>query len=70
MTLRARFLGQAERDTGPLAFLEGVPARDLDEDDYRALSGAQRAAVRQSALYDVRTDQEMADSATPATANE
>jgi hypothetical protein len=43
----------------PLESLPGIPARDLTEDEYQALSVDQRAEVRGSALYDTKTDAEM-----------
>lgn len=42
-------------------YLQGIPARDLTEEEYRALSNAQRSYVRNSDLYEVKTDKEMAD---------
>lgn len=54
MAIRARFKG------GEGQFLIGIPARHLDEDEYAALSAEQRAEVRSSGLYDVKTDAEMA----------
>lgn len=63
MTIRARFKG------GEGEFLLGVPARNLDEDEYQALSAEQRADVRNSGLYDVKTDAEMAPRSEPARAD-
>lgn len=39
-------------------FLNGVPARDLSDDDYAALSDEQQADVAASGLYNVRADPE------------
>ena len=52
----------------PDEFLNGVPNRDLTEDDYDALDTDQRKAVRESGLYDVRTDAEMKPAAERAAA--
>lgn len=43
----------------PVESLSGIPARDLTEDEYQALSVEQRAEVRGSALYETKTDAEM-----------
>lgn len=40
-------------------FLEGVPARHIDEDEWATLSKEQRETVRASSLYDVKTDAQM-----------
>lgn len=39
------------------AFVVGVPARDLDEDEYAALDTEQKRTVRSSGLYDVKGDE-------------
>lgn len=41
-------------------YLQGVPNRDLDEDEYQALDADQRKAVRECGLWDVKTDAEVA----------
>lgn len=43
----------------PTESLEGIPARDLREDEYQALSVEQRAQVRASDLWDTKTDDQM-----------
>lgn len=53
MALRARYTGDGT------AYLNGIPARNLDEDEFEALSADDRRRVRASGLYDVRTDAEM-----------
>ena len=85
--IRARFVGgymEVTADGGdgtvlsrtPVEFLPGIPARDLTEEDYQALTVEQRAAVRASPLYDAKTDAEMrpairrAERAAPATDTE
>jgi hypothetical protein len=46
-------------------YLNGIPARDLDDEEYQALDPDQRKAVREAKmsggkpLYDVRTDAEL-----------
>lgn len=62
MAIRAKF-----KPTEAGEFHEGIPARDLDDDDYAALDNEQRATVRKSPLYDYRPDKP-AD--TPARAGE
>jgi hypothetical protein len=54
MAIRARWKG-AEGE-----FVYGVPARNLSEDEYAALTPEQRAEVRASGVYDVKTEAEMA----------
>lgn len=53
MAIRAKYTGDGRE------YLEGVPARDLEEEDYQALDSDQRAAVRGSDLYDTKTDAQM-----------
>lgn len=43
----------------PVEFLPGIPARDLTEDEYQALTVEQRSAVRGCGFYDVVTDEQM-----------
>lgn len=54
MPMRARFKGPED------AFIPGVPARHLSDEEFDALSTEQRAHVRASDLYDVKTEAEMA----------
>lgn len=58
MAQRARYMGKAGE------FVHGVPARHLSDEEYDALSTEQRAAVRSSGLYDVKTEAEAAPRAT------
>lgn len=51
MAIRARFVGKQDAEGQPLEYLTGVPARDLQDDEYDALDRRQRAAVRDSGLY-------------------
>lgn len=51
MALRAKFQPTPEGEFHP-----GIPARDLDDDDYQALDNDQRALVRNSPLYDYRPE--------------
>lgn len=48
-------------------FLNGVPARNLSEDDYQALTDDQKAEVQASNLYDFRSDSEMSGTTTART---
>ena len=43
----------------PVEHIGGIPARDLEEEEWQALTNEQRAAVRASSLYDVKTDAAM-----------
>jgi len=47
MASKARFKGDGSQ------FLNGVPARDLDEDEYAALDAETKKLVGASELYDV-----------------
>ncbi len=62
MAIRAAYKG----DGGE--YLAGIPARNLDEDDYQALDAEQRKAVRESSLYGYKTDKEMNAASTAAQA--
>lgn len=53
MARRATFKGDGRE------FLDGIPARHLEEDDWQGLSAEQRKTVRESSLYDVKTDAQM-----------
>lgn len=46
--VRYRFVGP------PDTYIEGVPARDLTDEDLAALTDEQRAAVAASTLYDAQ----------------
>ena len=43
----------------PVGHLTGIPARDLSEDEWQSLNADQRKMVRDSGLYDVKTDAQM-----------
>jgi hypothetical protein len=49
-------------------FHAGIPARHLTQDEFEALDTEQRAALRASALYEVRTDKEMEPAVKDSTA--
>jgi hypothetical protein len=51
VAIRARFKGKADADGLPLEYLNGVPARDLHDDEYDALDTDQKRQVRSSGLY-------------------
>lgn len=53
MAIKARYKGDGSE------FLNGIPARNLDEDEYAALDADQKRDVRQSGLYEVRPDDEI-----------
>jgi hypothetical protein len=52
MTIRATYTGAGDQ------FHRGIPARDLEQEEYAALTNEQRAMLRESPLYDVLTDAE------------
>lgn len=56
MAIRARYKGDGSE------FYAGIPARNLDEEEYQALDVEQRKLVRESPLYDVKTDAQMGGS--------
>lgn len=59
MTIRAKFTGAIDAEGKPREYLQGIPARDLDEDEWKAFTNEQRAEVRGSAIYRTKTDAEM-----------
>lgn len=58
--VRATFKGRLNDDGTPVEFHAGLPARDITESEYQAMSAEERAAVRASPLYDTKTDREVA----------
>jgi hypothetical protein len=63
MAVRAKFKG-AKNAAGDLeGYLNGIPARDLDEDeDWKDMTPENRERVRKSELYDTKTDSQMSGS--------
>lgn len=55
MGVKASWQGKQPDEAGH-EFLDGVPARSLDDAEYDGLTAEQRAAVRKSGLYDVKPD--------------
>lgn len=53
------------KDTRPDEYLTGVPNRSLDEEEYQALTPELRQAVRESGLWDVKTDKEVQEASKP-----
>lgn len=47
----ARFVGERDANGIALAFLDGVPARDLSADEWAALTDDTRAAALATGLY-------------------
>lgn len=62
MATRAKWKGLTDPDAIGYEHHGGIPARDLDDDEYRALTADQRETVRKSPLYDYRTEDEVAKS--------
>lgn len=56
---RATFTGTYGPDGLPLEFDQRFPARTILESEYQAMSTEDRAALRASPLYDVKTDREL-----------
>lgn len=54
MNIKARYTG--DRD-GERRFYEGIPARDLDDTDYAALTDEQRRLVDSGVIYEVVADE-------------
>jgi hypothetical protein len=50
VAIKARYKGDGT------AYLNGVPARNLSDEEYDALETEQKAAVRKSGLYDVASE--------------
>lgn len=48
---KIKFKGKTGDDGQPLEYLQGIPARDLSQEEYDALEVEARAAVRISPLY-------------------
>jgi hypothetical protein len=68
------FIGPRDANGYPLQFHEGIPARDLESEEYAALSDEQREIVRNSGLYDYanlrearKAERTQQDEPTPAT---
>jgi hypothetical protein len=59
--LMIRYLGDGT------SFLNGIPARDLTEDEFRSLDNVQRAAVRDSPLYGYQAYRDERDAPTAQT---
>ena len=50
MTIKARYTGNGEE------YYSGIPARDLTDQEYAALTGEQRARVNSRRIYEVVPD--------------
>ncbi len=51
MATKARYKGKGE-------YFGGIPARNLTDEEYDALTTEQKKTVRESDIYDVRSDTE------------
>lgn len=51
MAIKARFVGKRDADGMPLEYLQNIPAANLSDDEYEALSTQQKHDVRHSGLY-------------------
>jgi len=56
MAIKARYKGGNPAEDPNAEYLNGVPARNLDEDEYDALDPELKKLVRESSLYDVRLE--------------
>lgn len=55
MAQKAIWKGKRVYEEG-FEFLEGIPARTLDDEEYEALDTEQKRLVRSSGLYDVKSE--------------
>lgn len=53
MAIRARYKGTHADNGEPTQYLDGIPARNLSDEEYDALPTEDKARVRGSDLYDV-----------------
>jgi len=49
--IAAKFIGSVDAEGVPVTYHSGIPARDLTDDDLKALTNEQRDAVETSPLY-------------------
>lgn len=54
MAIRAKYKGKHDEKGMPSGFIDGVPSRDLDDDEYDALTTEQKAMVRASSVYEYK----------------
>jgi len=64
MTVRAKWKGGEVRPDDPnFEYINGVPTRDLEDDDWDSLTEAQQANVKASKLYDIPSRSEQREAA-------
>lgn len=57
MAVKAKWKGgKYSEKKDEFTFISGVPARDLSDEEYAALDPDMKKAVRESPLYDVKSD--------------
>lgn len=57
VAIRARFKGTVGADGTALEYLNGIPARDLSDEEYDALSKEDRARVRAASVFQMRDNE-------------
>lgn len=61
MSVKAQYIGKKDEQGNPLAYINGIPAADLSDEEYDALSADQKRHVRNSGLYRVESAEKKAD---------
>lgn len=56
MAIVAKFVGPKDENGMPLSYHNGIPASDLSEEDFAALTDEEKATLAASPLYDLRRD--------------
>lgn len=57
MGVKAKWKGGTQSSKGDdFRYLNGVPARDLTDDDYKALDADAKRSVRESGLYEMQSN--------------
>jgi hypothetical protein len=59
MALEKQPVRATRNSTRPDEFFNGIPGGDITEEQYEALDAEQRATVRTSGLWNVKTDAQM-----------
>lgn len=56
MAVVAKWKGSLNEDGTPMEFHGGIPARDIEEEEFAVMSDAQKVTLAHSRLYDLRRD--------------
>jgi hypothetical protein len=69
--IAAKYTGKLKADGTPAQYHGGIPARDLTEDEFSALSDEHKATLAHSKIYELRRDApKVADAADRRVAHE